>query len=307
MPIVFDERLKRVRPNSKNDRVFFFKYVTVEAARAILSTRSLRWSTPGTLNDPYDVQFDLAIHVDNGRVRARTLDKMWAVYTGAAERPVLYRTGILLRLIGQTGERLGRAEFDETFGPTVDEGLTRMRQVLPETNAELRRHMATSKLLCLTVDPTNPAMWVHYAQQNRGVVLCVRSIPAFDSPYVVAQAINYVENLPALLDEEFLSDLSAGHQRLEAAAIMDRLVFTKGAVWSTEQEWRVYSGDGRNAQAPFEDIPFHPLELAAVIFGIQTSDETKGEIRALCTAYPNVELLQAVRSDAGFKHEIVAG
>ena len=300
----FDEKLSRVPDKWANGRVHFFKYMPVSVARIVLTSRTLRWSTPGTLNDPYDVQFDLRVQADPVLLKAMALDKMWAVLRGERDRPIVNMSGQGMRLLGMSGYSPTRTEFDSIFGPGVDEGLHRLLNTMPEANSDVRRMMASSKLLCLTEDPTNPSMWAHYADQNRGVVLCFRSIPAFDSPYGMARRVEYLRSLPNLLDEEFLSDLLAGYRNIEPKAIIDRLVFTKGEAWSNEKEWRVYSGDGRNAFAPHEDLPFHDLEIDHAIFGINTSAEDQKTISSLCQRYPNIELLRAVRSETGFAHKI---
>jgi hypothetical protein len=72
-----------------------YKYMSRQTGRVVLANRTLRWSTPRTLNDPYDVQFDLHIDVDREAVRAASLDKMWDAFYGNAPAPVGNRFGAL--------------------------------------------------------------------------------------------------------------------------------------------------------------------------------------------------------------------
>jgi hypothetical protein len=48
-----------------------FKYVSREVGKLVLANRTLRWSTPGTLNDPYDMQFDLQLCQASGTAERR--------------------------------------------------------------------------------------------------------------------------------------------------------------------------------------------------------------------------------------------
>jgi hypothetical protein len=57
----FDGKLPEIPPNWNNDRLHFFKYMNFETAKIVLENRTLRWTTPRTLNDLYDVQIDLRL------------------------------------------------------------------------------------------------------------------------------------------------------------------------------------------------------------------------------------------------------
>jgi hypothetical protein len=59
----------------------FFKYVDSDTAKIILKNCTLRWSAPSRFNDPFDVQFDLHIEYERGKIVEEALDEMWAVYT----------------------------------------------------------------------------------------------------------------------------------------------------------------------------------------------------------------------------------
>lgn len=60
----------------------FYKYMTYSTANIVLENQTLRWSTPATLNDPYDIQFDLRINFDRDKVLHHALDKLWKAFTG---------------------------------------------------------------------------------------------------------------------------------------------------------------------------------------------------------------------------------
>jgi hypothetical protein len=63
-----------------NEYKLFYKYMGAETAHIVLTNQTPRWSTPGTLNDPYDMQFDLRYDIDRNIVRRMALEKLWEAY-----------------------------------------------------------------------------------------------------------------------------------------------------------------------------------------------------------------------------------
>lgn len=301
----FNEKLLEIPPFWSNDRVFFFKYMSASTGKIVLENSTLRWSTPGMLNDPYDVQFDLNIAVNQKLVRELQLEKMWKVFTGKTGGRQLNKLGLFIRETGRRLPKMSKREFRREFSSAIDEGYDRMATVLPSVQEDVRKTMARTKILCLTEDPANTAMWTHYADQQKGVVLVFRSIPSLDSCFGMAEPIRYTDKLPVLLDEEGLSDIGAGLASIDAREQIQKLVFTKGLNWRYEKEWRICAGDGRFKDDPHEDIKFHKEELAGVICGLSISPEDRKDIIGLSKNYPSAELFQARRSSTSFDHEIV--
>jgi Protein of unknown function (DUF2971) len=148
-------------------------------------------------------------------------------------------------------------------------------------------------------------MWAYYAEQHQGLVLRFNSVPELDSPWVTARPIVYHADMPRLLDANFLADLWSGRATLEPRTL-DRLVYTKSIEWAHEREWRIYSGDGRDANAQYEDIAFHQRELEAVIFGCRMPTEDRNAFSELIgESYPGAEILQVQRDERDFRLNIV--
>lgn len=301
----FDERISRKPPNWDNDRLHFFKYMSFETAKIVLENRTLRWTTPRTLNDLYDVQFDLGMKIDPEKLEDLSYEKMWSVVSGASPPDKTSLMGQLLGLLGSAKKYTSKDEFVEDFDGVVRESYDRMIAILPETQRDLREQLENLKILCLTEDPTNPPMWAHYAQQNCGVVVRLRSVPGLDNPYGLAIPINYLQELPSIGDEEHFSNILAGFKGDDHRVIINRIIYSKGAAWSYEKEWRISSGAGRDKTAPHEDIPFGLNDLDGVILGINMADENRRTIIELTKLYPNAELMEAKRSSSGFHHDIV--
>src|SRR2546428_13969576 len=56
--------------NRRHDRQFFYKYVTAKIAKIVLTTRTLRWSSPVLFNDPFDVTQELRLNFTEEEINA---------------------------------------------------------------------------------------------------------------------------------------------------------------------------------------------------------------------------------------------
>jgi hypothetical protein len=280
----------------------FYKYVSAATAEIVLTNRTLRWSTPGTLNDPFDMQFDLAARVNEDRVCELALQKLWDALYGDGPIRVGNSLGRLLTRARGAVAHLTRAEFDRQFGETLRESLAVIHSTLPSLHATVRAHFATCKVLCLTDDPANMLMWSHYADQHRGAVLEFVSAPGLDSPWRTARRIQYEMDVPPLMNEELLASILAGESGFDKEEIIQRMVYTKSAAWAYEREWRIFTGVGRDVHAPYEDIPFAPQELAGVILGCRVDEAAAVRIREILNAsYAHAVLSQSVQGPSGFR------
>jgi hypothetical protein len=259
------------------------------------------------LNDPYDIQFDLHIEVDHEAVKRVALRKLWEGFYGDQVPSSGNLFGALITQFRDVFPRVSREEFDHEFGEAIDEAFKRGEAALPTLQAEVRVHMADSKILCLSEVPDSTVMWTHYAEGHQGLVLRVKSIPELDSAWGAARPVQYMADMPRLLDNEFLADLLSGRVSMNVETIMDRLVYTKSTDWVYEREWRIFAGSGRNARASYEDIPFSAQELDAVILGNRMPEEERSMfIEIIRSRYPHAQILEMRKAQKRFQWEIIS-
>ncbi len=133
-------------------------------------------------------------------------------------------------------------------------------------------------IFSLTEDPANVLMWSHYASQSFGVVVEFdekhpwfnqKTAPSDDIRHLVR--VSYVEN---------------PHPRTWKQVNGTDMLYTKGADWSYEREWRiirpVQGGTEVAAGIVCFDVP--PDAIRSVIFGSRTTSALEGEIRASVAA-----------------------
>ncbi|WP_428153952.1 DUF2971 domain-containing protein [Brevundimonas sp.] len=280
--------------------------MTAPIARIVLANRRLRWSTPRTFNDPFDVQFDLRMVIDRAQIRRLTLQKMWDDLYGAEPGPPANQVGVIMRYMRGRMPAWNIEQLEDNMGDALDKSLDGGDAAWLRFQLEAREQLKNSKILCLTTAPENFLMWTHYAGQHTGAVLGFRNAPGLDSPWGEARPVNYVDQMPALIDDEEFSNVLAGRANLEASAVIDKLVYTKSDAFAYEQERRIYSGDGRNAEADFEDLEFHENELDSVTLGPRILPEDEDAIRGLVAAsYGQVEMRRAILEPNRFGIRII--
>ena len=131
------------------------------------------------------------------------------------------------------------------------------------------------RILCLTESPAHVAMWYHYADQYRGVVLEFICDDELDSAWLAARPVAYPIKKPAVYTAEGWAILLTMPNALAIQTIIDVSTFTKAPDWSYEREWRITSFKRPTDTGPFTDYKFHATELAAVYLGpmISASDQ----------------------------------
>jgi hypothetical protein len=303
----FDAEMLATSERAANKRVHFFKYVTVATAEIVLQNQTLRWSTPGHLNDPSDMQFDFRLEIDQAQAHRRALEQLWEVYSGNLfpGDTDLGRGTLLLRA---TRPNISKVEFTALFDDALKDAIALAINGLPNLNAELKKASQKCKVLCLTDRPNLATMWNHYADAHKGVVLRLRNIPAFDSPYMMARRVDYLNEFPQLGEQDDIVNWLSGMAPLDKAGILNKLIFTKTADWAYEREWRISSGDGRNRTDEPEAIPFNKHELDGLIFGKACPEDTRRRLVELAASFPNIELYEARITGLGMEiHTIPLG
>jgi hypothetical protein len=269
-----------------------YKYTTQSTAKIVLETGRLRWSSPELFNDPSEFQriprFDPPLK--------EALNTLTQVLVEAA----LGRGEIdEARLSGLSRHMFLLFKFGFANGIQPEDFLKndeRETRELDQMYQELiRSYFGTAfirqaRVMCLTANNMNPAMWANYAGNHTGCVLGFRHIPEKSTAFTKARPVTYSSEPPVLcsgLDFCLYFDKLGIGQR-----VMDLVCFTKRSEWQYEQEWRVVTWRSDEGNALFGDYIFLPQELESITFGLRTPKEEKDILRSIvsdhfpdCTIY----------------------
>ena len=270
----------------------YFKYLSPAGARPTLTDSTLRWSRPSKFNDLFDMAVAYSTDFDAEHVTQRALNLMWERIQHPGQRPPMNQMGALLEGLSAHFLQQGREQFDKDMRLGIGETLAKLPGHMDVFGKEIVGYLKTVKVLCLSRARDDNTMWALYADNHRGLVLEFANADGVDSVYRVAKPVNYSDRAPPLLDDEGLANFLAGNLTL-TPELTDPLMLLKSAHWRYEQELRIVSGEGRNPDAEFEDVPFHPRELVAVYFGARAA-ELRAELEPLVfEKYPDAQCWQA--------------
>ncbi|SEU04666.1 Protein of unknown function [Pseudomonas sp. NFR09] len=283
----------------------FYKYMPYSTASIVLENQTLRWSTPATLNDPYDIQFDLQINFDRNKVLRNTLEKLWKVFIGELTGHPENKMTSAINIMRPALKGIPKKNFMRQMEEGIKQSFSAIDKKIHRTYCETREHLATTKILCLTDSPTNQLMWAYYADSNKGVVLRFEDEPGADSPYCTAKKMSYMHDIPKLFENDELSDFLAGLVTFDQEKRVNSLIYTKSDAWKHESEWRIFAGDGRDKNAPYEDKKFGSKELTGVVFGCRMPLDHKIALSQTIThSYPHAEIFQATPANHSFQLEL---
>jgi len=264
----------------------FYKYLSVQGADAVLSTGRLRWSSPLVFDDPAEFRriprfrpsldqagrdfmgtlFDLAtgtVSIDEGRLSPKCKFLLGSIRLLASQG---CSRDALMRQLGETGARA-----DDRFEDELERFVETM--------------LASTRVLCLTVDPDNDAMWERYAENRRGVLLEFRHIPEYSTPLLAARRVTYAAETPIV--GSGLDFLLFGDTRELRTRCLESIIYTKKADWQYQREWRAVTWRTDESDSLYGDYRFHRAELASVTVGVGASNSWVSRVQQLVAArYP---------------------
>lgn len=280
-------------PNRCHDRTSFFKYTSASTAKLVVENSTLRWSSPVLFNDPFDVPRELLFGITSTEVFAATGRR----FKSLIEQPPEDTSNLepKLRLIIDTvkngiSEKLraeliaGIMEMPDTYQPTdinLDEFRNLWRSWIPEF-----------RILCLTESPAHSAMWFHYADQYKGVVLEFDCSDELDSAWLAAQPVSYLEAKPEVYDAYGWAKLIMMPRELAIKTILNVSTYTKSPDWSYENEWRITSFKRPSDDGLFTDYKFNSKELLSIYLGPLISQTDKASLLVACAKYPNIKIFE---------------
>jgi len=263
----------------------YFKYVTAEVAQLALANQTLRWSSPLSFNDIFDVprEFDLGFDIEElnepvANELRRLLSSMQAPSL-SANCPTALLVNLLRSLRGNGIAAIRNAILSEV-PHLVEEGIQAVRE---GSYQELRNRwsalMPTLRILCLSSVHDDPLMWAHYAASHKGALLELQCLD--DSAWLLAQPVTYQAAPPTWASIDEWAKIVTGQQTLTYESAFRKYTCTKGPEWAYEREWRVVTLARQGEKGVFSDYQFDPRELRSVYLGCDISEKDKAAITSL--------------------------
>jgi hypothetical protein len=298
-----NEARRDVPLRAAHERTHFFKYATASTAIAILSTATLRYSSPLLFNDPFDLQTGMPFKFDMDALPERLFAKVEALVlapnipeffdpNGHPWSRVILEMRAKLPNHGFPRESLRQALLP-LFAMMKDYFLMEHKRFQQEWLERVPR----MRMLCVTEEHDNLLMWAHYSRNHTGAVLELRVMPEEDNALCAAQPVIYHPDVPSPFSEEHLLDAIVGAAKLTMDELCRHYARAKSAIWSYEKEWRLYD------LAPTADPPFYEHsglrrdEVEAIYLGCRMDESDRVSIMEMVRRrHQNTAVFQASKA-----------
>lgn len=267
-------------PNRKHNRQFFYKYTTAEDAKSILINKTLRFSSPLSFNDPFDVARKLKFAFSSEEFNSGLRNELIRLIQN--EPTVTVRNSKLQALLdysrtlnSEQKERIVNLIKNYSPTPEIDEIGS-----FKELQRQWESLLPLSRILSVSAENDNPMMWWCYANKYKGVVIELECIDIYDSLLLVARQVDYTDKLPTIGSLEYWIRMTTGQTKFDYKEVFERLELTKTHHWAHEKEWRVISFE-KNSDQLYTDYPVHPRTFSKIYFGENMDDIDKQEIEKL--------------------------
>jgi hypothetical protein len=260
-------------------------------ANLVLGNRTLRWSSPTLFNDPFDVPREMSFGVTPSAIveaLARRLSEL-------IDHPLEDTSDLepRVKLVVDTVKRGIPPEVEVELLQDLKQVTDWHRpsgEAMDALRAMWRSWLPDFRILCLTDNPAHLAMWYHYADRYRGVVIELDCNDHLDSPWLVARPVTYPPTKPAIYTAEGWATLLTMRKELAIRSMLDVATFTKAPDWSYENEWRITSFKRPTDTGPFTDYKFNEHELASVFLGPMIAAPDRDTIRSLVSQFPRARV-----------------
>lgn len=287
----------------------FYKYASPETTLAILRQRTIRYSSPLTFNDPFDVQSGLHFDFDLASLPGLILDKIGELATAQTE-PNVDPADPWGQLVLETRKHFRSHGFPrDRWRPLFLNAFDSLNKVFEETRAQFQDHW-TSVLLpgvrvfCVSEERDNLLMWAHYAKEHKGAVFEFWSLPEEDNPLSVAKAVKYVDSPPSFFSEaEFVEDILSLN-KFNVSDLSRRYVYSKSTHWAHENEWRVWYP--LSTTALHDDMPIRQNEFIAIYIGCRATNEFRADVRDIVKSnFNTTKIFQAIKREEIYALEYI--
>lgn len=285
----------------------FFKYVSAETALLILGNRTVRYSSPLTFNDPFDVQSGLHLDFDLSQLADKFIDRIRELAASPTKPPVDpdddWGKIVLLAHHYYPTRGFPRELWEDQIRPSLDPMIQEIDSAQRGYQATWRTMLPGLRVFCVTEEWDNLLMWAHYAKDHKGAVIELWSLPEDDNALSVASSIKYCTSPPPFFTEaEWIDDLT-GIKKLDTSALYYRYVYAKSDHWAYEREWRVWYP--QQDSGLFIDVPVRPNELKGLYLGCNADSSFIEEAkRLMSTHFPEARVAKACKKEGAYGLEL---
>ena len=300
-----------------HNRKYFYKYVTAETALLTLQNRKLKYSSPVTFNDPFDVQTKIVFPFPESEFAELFIKELYRLTHNGKDPcldpavPLASRIQLLRKVIKNKSIKMS---LDDWMKEIKDIAMKQYLQFLDSINTWWSQVGKASRIFCVVEEPDNLLMWAHYAQNHQGVVIQFECIPELDNALCAAMKVNYMTDPPTIAKtpDDYIRYLTGQPHTVNHKSLFYDLYLSKSDHWKYEMEWRVFippnllnpiiPKDAYGNEILFDFISFNPQEIHSIYFGCKMSEDNRQKIETcLCGDFKHVKKYNCIRNEKKYK------
>lgn len=284
-------------PHRMHERSTFYKYMTLNTAKIVLDSCSLRWSSPVIFNDPFDVPREVMLGVDEINIGKALVRKVIEELINPREdiQNLNPRIRTLLDVYQKLFPLGIPAELIDKFQELVDAPPVGLGApaAIQEMKDVWKGMLNERRILCLSESPIITPMWNHYADGYKGIVIEFDCLDVLGSAWLIAKPIKYTNKIPLTYTPEGMAELLFKPDNKALEYINTEITFIKTEDWAYEKEWRISTYARPMSMGHYSDLKFHPYEVKSVILGPLFEPAELDEVMSLIKRYPRAQLLKS--------------
>jgi hypothetical protein len=286
----------------KHNKDYFYKFMTIDTAKVVLETSSLRWSKPSLFNDPFDHQVSFEFPYSEKEFSNALAKKMEDVIYGPEtffHHPTLFSKAMLgLR---EKRNAFSKEEILEIIKRGCDGSAELSQEFQANINSLITNGLNQSRLLCVSENKENVVMWSHYADSHKGVCIKLNCIEEVDNTLLAARPVEYSENFPVYLDINDQIDHITGERDVKVAQLIKDVAYIKHADWAYEKEWRVHRPH-ETSEGDYSTWSEDKRVFGSIYLGCRIAPNDAAEIISIAEQkYPKMDIYEARTSTTGFR------
>ncbi|MFC1824860.1 DUF2971 domain-containing protein [Thermodesulfobacteriota bacterium] len=280
-----------------HDRKYFYKYVTPETAFKIFHNCKLKYSSPVTFNDPFDVQTKVGYDFEMADMLKSIGDEIYRLLQDEND-PVGDTTNHIFMGILKARQnykkgsrRIPKHVFDVLRKAGDESAAKQAEQYFENLNSWWRNFVKASRVFCVAEEHDNLLMWAHYAKDHTGAVIKFKCLRELDTVLCIAGKVDYVEKPPVIANrDEYIKYITGQDtQTINHDSLIYKQFLSKSNHWCYEKEWRVWKPpynpanpvvpkDSKGKEILFYLEPFNPQEIHSIYFGCKMDDGDRKKI-----------------------------
>ncbi|MGM8227186.1 DUF2971 domain-containing protein [Cellvibrio sp. ARAG 10.3] len=281
------------------------KFCTAETATRILTSHTLRWSSPHLFGDPFELDHRTGLSFDphlllNEVVRT-TIAMIFSPSAPHGNSPLM--NGIRRWRDDGRFETPAEAEASAALMELLSKMVDQRQADIDILMADWRHFTRHLRICSFSAKPDNLACWQRHADNHRGAVIRfhVHELGINPDAADAVRPIEYRQIRPEIttIKEQLNAAIYAEKPDLQAG-FLDKLL-CKSSIASSEQEWRCFyhaltepSSKSNNDMDWFDDRSFLSKAVSAIYLGAYMSVEDKKVLLDMQREYyPNAKILQA--------------